>query len=189
MSKKSTRERIVELADELFYQQGFTETSFADIAEKAGLSRGNFYYHFKSKDQILEAVIHRRLINTQALLDSWERANEIPAERIRSFIHILIANWTKIKLYGCPVGTLNTEMVKLDHVLQNQAAEIFSLFRLWLAKQFILAGKEKDSDKLAMHLLARSQGVATLASTFQDKQFVQQEVQYMCDWLAAQLKT
>jgi hypothetical protein len=34
-----------------------------------------------------------------------------------------------------------------------------------------------------MHLLARSQGVATLANTFHDENFIRQEVKHMCDWL------
>ena len=54
MSHRSTRETIVEAADDLFYRQGFEHTSFSDIAERVQISRGNFYYHFKSKDEILE---------------------------------------------------------------------------------------------------------------------------------------
>jgi AcrR family transcriptional regulator len=38
----TTRERIVDAADTLFYQRGFEKTSFADIADAVGLSRGNF---------------------------------------------------------------------------------------------------------------------------------------------------
>lgn len=40
-----------------------------------------------------------------------------------------------------------------------------------------------DADERAMHLLARSQGVATLANAFQDEKFMRQEVRQMCDWL------
>ncbi|MDD9913854.1 MAG: helix-turn-helix domain containing protein, partial [Rhodospirillaceae bacterium] len=37
----------------LFYRHGFDHTSFADIAEAVQISRGNFYYHFRTKDDIL----------------------------------------------------------------------------------------------------------------------------------------
>ena len=63
-----TRDKIIDMADNLFYQQGFENTSFADIANKVGISRGNFYHHFKSKDSILDAVIKRRLANTEKML-------------------------------------------------------------------------------------------------------------------------
>lgn len=71
MAKVSTRERIVAEADELFYRKGFERTSFSDIAEAVNISRGNFYYHFKTKDDILDAVIQARLGKTQVMLDQW----------------------------------------------------------------------------------------------------------------------
>lgn len=185
MSDKSTRENIVEAADELFYRQGYEHTSFSDIADVVRISRGNFYYHFKTKDEILDAVIEARLANTRRMLERWEAEGETPAERIRCFIHILIANRARIKRYGCPVGTLSSELAKLNHVSRGEANKLFTLFRTWLRRQFTLLGRKADADALALHLLARSQGVATLASAFHDEKFIRQEVQSMCDWLDA----
>jgi TetR/AcrR family transcriptional repressor of nem operon len=177
MTGKTTREHIVEAADQLFYRQGYGHTSFSDIADVVQLSRGNFYYHFKTKD------ISARLANTQQMLERWEAEGNDPADRIRSFIHILIANRADIKRYGCPVGTLCGELAKLDHAAQAEANMLFTLFRTWLRKQFTLFGRKADADELAMHLLARSQGVAALANAFHDEKFIRQEVQLMCDWL------
>ena len=183
MSDKTTHDHIVEAADQLFYQQGYEHTSFSDIADAVQISRGNFYYHFKSKDEILNAVINLRLANTRKMLDRWESEGKQPADRIRSFIHILIANRIKIKRYGCPVGTLCTELSKLNHASQAEANMLFTLFRTWLCKQFTQLGRKEDADELAMHLLARSQGVATLANAFHDEKFIKQEVKQMCHWL------
>lgn len=183
MSDKTTRDHIVEAADRLFYRQGYEHTSFSDIADAVQISRGNFYYHFKTKDEILDAVIGLRLTNTQKMLEQWEKDGDHPADRIRSFIHILIANRAKIMAYGCPVGTLCAELAKLDHASQAGANRLFTLFRSWLRRQFTLLGREADGDALAMHILARSQGVATLANVFHNKKFIDREVEQMCDWL------
>lgn len=183
MRDKTTRDQIVEAADQLFYRQGYERTSFSDIANVVQISRGNFYYHFKTKDEILDAVINARLANTRKMLDQWEIEGKTPAERIRSFIDILIVNRADIKRYGCPVGTLCTELAKLNHTSQGEANKLFTLFRIWLRRQFVLLGREADADALAMHLLARSQGVATLANAFHDEKFIRQEVEQMCDWL------
>lgn len=183
----STRDRIIETADRLFYQQGFEATSFADIASAVGISRGNFYHHFKTKDDILDAVINQRLANTEQMLDHWEVTGNDPAERIRSFIHILIANGEKIRKFGCPVGTLSSELAKLNHSAQSDAAGLFTLFRTWLGRQFSALGFGAKSDGLAMHILGRSQGVATLANAFDDNGFLQGEVTLMCDWLDGQI--
>jgi len=183
MRNMTTRDHIVEAADQLFYRQGFDHTSFSHIADKVQISRGNFYYHFKSKDDILDAVITLRLAKTKQMLEQWQIDGKDPEERIRSFIHILIVNQTKIKRYGCPVGTLCTELAKLDHASQADARRLFTLFRTWLRRQFEALGCNADADELAMHLLARTQGVATLASAFRNEKFVNYEVKQMCDWL------
>lgn len=185
MSDRATRDHIVDAADRLFYRQGFEHTSFSDIAEAVRISRGNFYYHFKTKDEILDAVIETRLAQTREMLERWEIEGKTPADRIRSFIHILIANRADIKRYGCPVGTLCAELAKLGHTAQGEAKELFTLFRAWLRRQFQQLGREADADALAMHLLARSQGAATLANAFRDERFIRQEVAEMCAWLDA----
>ncbi|MGI9514997.1 MAG: TetR/AcrR family transcriptional regulator, partial [Anderseniella sp.] len=50
MNAMGTRDHIVAAASQLFYRQGYEHTSFADIAGAVRISRGNFYYHFKTKD-------------------------------------------------------------------------------------------------------------------------------------------
>lgn len=187
MADRTTRDDIVKAADGLFYRHGYEHTSFADIADAVGISRGNFYHHFKTKDEILGAVIAERLANTREMLAQWESSSEHPLDRLRAFIHILIANRTEIMRHGCPVGTLCAELAKLEHVSQAAANELFTLFRSWLGRQFTLLGRETDADALAMHLLALSQGVATLANAFHDTAFVEREVERMAAWLAAQV--
>lgn len=183
MADKTTRDHIVEAADRLFYERGYEQTSFSDIAGAVRLSRGNFYYYFKSKDEILDAVINLRLAGTRKMLEAWEVEGDTPLERIRSFIDILIVNRAKIKRHGCPVGTLCTELAKLNHPAQGEANRLFGLFRTWLRRQFTLLGRKSDADELAMHLLARSQGVAALANAFRDEKFIRQEVERMYGWL------
>jgi hypothetical protein len=94
-------------------------------------------------------------------------------------------NRAKIKRYGCPVGTLCSELAKLDHPAKDEANELFVLFRIWLRREFERLGRQHDADALAMHLLAFSQGVATLASAFQDEQFIRTEVDRLHEWLAS----
>lgn len=183
-SPSSARSRIVDVADRLFYERGFEATSFADIATDAGLSRGNFYYHFKSKDEILAAVIALRMERTRAMLAAWESETSDPASRLLAFANILVANRAKIMALGCPVGTLCAELAKLEHGAQNEAAAIFTLFRDWLTRQFVARGYSENADALAMHLLMRSQGVASLATAFRDEAFISREVDAIAAWLA-----
>ena len=183
MTAGTTRDVIVTEADRLFYERGYEHTAFSDIAGAVGISRGNFYYHFRTKDEILAAVIDRRLAGTAAMLAAWDADSADPAARIRAFIRILLMNRAKILRHGCPVGTLCQELAKLDHAALPDAARLFTLFRSWLAHQFAALGRPDDADALALHLLARSQGAATLANALNDAAFLDAEVARLDAWL------
>ncbi len=185
MAASATREKIVTKADRLFYERGFDATSFADVAEVVGISRGNFYYHFKTKDDILDAVIERRIKDRHAMLAEWVDREQTPKKCVASFIRILVMNGDKIRTYGCPIGTLSSELAKLNHPSGAGARALFDLFRIWLRRRFEEMGRAEDADTLAMHILARSQGVATLANAYPDEPFLEAEVEEMLAWLDA----
>lgn len=184
MRAASKRQQIVDAADELFYNRGFAQTSFADIAAAVKISRGNFYYHFKTKDEILDAVIDKRLTDRENLLGKWDETSDDPMQRIVCFIRIVIVNQAKIMAYGCPVGTLTAELTKLDHASKDKANEIMALFRDWLTRQFEELGFQGEAPRHALHVLSWSQGVATLAQAFKDEEFVKREVDQIVQWLA-----
>lgn len=185
MKASETRQNIIIAADKLFYEQGFEFTSFADIAGVVGISRGNFYYHFKTKDEILDAVVAHRIQDRSDLLEGWTKTAASPKQCIANFIRILLMNNQKIRAYGCPVGTLFSELSKLSHPGEARARELYDLFRVWLVRRFKDMGRTDDADSLAMHILARSQGAASLANAYPNEPFLEQEVQQMLAWLDA----
>ena len=186
--RTTTRERIVEHADRLFYEGGYEHTSFTDIAGRVGISRGNFHHHFKAKDDLLVAVIERRRAATSALLASWDAASTSPEGRLRHFIDIVVTNRVDIVEHGCPVGTLCTELAKAEHPHLTASATLFALFREWLRQQFVdLGANTGAADDRALHLLVLSQGIAVLANTLDDDELIDREVARAHRWLDGQL--
>ena len=177
------RQRIVAEADQLFYEQGFENTSFSNIADAVGISRGNFYYHFKTKDEILNAVIATRVSDIKAMLNQWTVEYPDPRQRILHYIDILTNNQENIKQHGCPIGTLCTELAKLHHEMRRDANQMLTLMRDWLTTQLRELGLGKEAKQVAMHLLARSQGIATITTAFEDQVFLRQEVKRLKLWL------
>lgn len=53
---KKTREKIINTAWKLFYEEGFGETTINDILREADISKGTFYYYFRSKDDLLSTL-------------------------------------------------------------------------------------------------------------------------------------
>ena len=54
--KNDKRDRLIDAANDLIYQQTFNATTLADIAAKANVPLGNVYYYFKTKDDILNLI-------------------------------------------------------------------------------------------------------------------------------------
>ena len=50
------KKELLDAALELFYESGYDETSINDIINKVGVTKGAFYYHFKSKDEVLDTI-------------------------------------------------------------------------------------------------------------------------------------
>ena len=84
MPKKSerTRQRIVEAANRLFYHKGYNQTSFTDVVQAAAVPRGNIYYYFKTKDEILESAIQYRLERIAQMLETWTGTYRTPIQRL-----------------------------------------------------------------------------------------------------------
>jgi TetR/AcrR family acrAB operon transcriptional repressor len=58
---EESRNRILDAAESLFAERGFDRTSFVDISERSGISRGSIPWHFKNKAGLLTAVVQRAL--------------------------------------------------------------------------------------------------------------------------------
>lgn len=176
-------QRIVEAANELFYHQGFNKTSFAEVAEASGIPKGNFYYYFKSKDELLEAVVQLRLDGIRHMLEQWQEALPDSKQRLKRFTQILLNEADDVLRYGCPMGSLTVELSKTQLAMHSKAREMFSVFVDWLVRQMQALGKGEQSRPLALHLLAMTQGIALISNTYDDKAFLQQEVARLNDWI------
>lgn len=75
-STSSTRRRIQAVALELFTEQGYEKTSLREIAERLGVTKAALYYHFKSKDDIVNSLVEDRIDRLDELI-KW--AQDQPA--------------------------------------------------------------------------------------------------------------
>lgn len=69
ISGKETRRRLIEIAMELFRENGYEKTSVQQICDTADLTRNAFYYHFKTKDDILVAFFRETLLESDIPID------------------------------------------------------------------------------------------------------------------------
>lgn len=78
-----TRTRILDAALELFSEHGFDGTTLQQIADRLGFTKAALYYHFRSKDDLLQALIAPAAVGLDALLDTYEGEPDTPGQRRR----------------------------------------------------------------------------------------------------------
>lgn len=182
---ENNRQLIVEAADQLFYTRGYHQTSFRDISDATGIPRGNFYYYFKTKDEILNAVVEARVQVYGDILKGCEQKSTDPRQRLLCFSNMLSQFEDNIVLTGCPIGTLSSELAKDEDDLQEVSRAVFKMMRSWLTEQFT-ALNCSDPDAKAMDLLARMQGVTVMASAFKDHDFIHRSLKELQAWINGQ---
>jgi AcrR family transcriptional regulator len=108
----STRERILDIALELFVDQGYEKTSLRDIAERLGTTKAALYYHFERKQDILlelhlrlHALGRETLEKLERLEDGQERADAWPG-LVDAFIDQVVANRELVLLHQRNHGAL-----------------------------------------------------------------------------------
>lgn len=181
-SKAGNRERIIETANRLFYTKGYNQTSVADVADELGLSKGNLHYHFRSKDDLLEAVVEYRLQAIKQNLARWDSEFPDATDKLRRFVQMMLNETSALVSYGCPMGSLNTELGKGQRDLQDKTRVMFNVFQQWLQKAFHQLG-HKDSKALSIHLLSMAQGAVLLTHVYEDSRILEGECKRILKWL------
>jgi AcrR family transcriptional regulator len=180
--KADNRKRLLEAAEKVTYRCGFGKTALADIAKEARVPLGNVYYYFKTKDEIGDAIVERRVSRFRRLLDELDKADS-PQERLCAFVQIKVNNRDELARSGCPVGTLCSELHKHGGAVAKKSTVLFTEALAWMEAQFKALGKGADSRGLAVHLLSATQGVSVLAHTFHDPGMIAMEAARLKQWI------
>jgi TetR/AcrR family transcriptional regulator, transcriptional repressor for nem operon len=175
------RARLVAAACQMVHQQGVESTTLADIAQAAGVPLGNVYYYFKTKNDIVRAVVEAHLDEANAMLAAIEGAYAAPRERLKAVFAALSQQSDLIARYGCSRGSLCTELDKRADG-PGVAAELMRVPLDWAARQFEAMGRADGRD-LAVELIARYQGTALLANTFRDPDLMDREAARFAQWI------
>ena len=110
------RTRLIEAANKLIHQQGFNQTTLADIARESEVPLGNVYYYFKTKEEIGSALIEHRADFYRGVIESWNQLPD-PKQRLVALIQMVSGERETLAQSGCPIGSLCQELHKDGGVL------------------------------------------------------------------------
>ena len=175
------RERLVASAAELVYRDGVERPTLTQIAEAANVPAGNVYYYFKTKNELIEAVVESRAAQVRDLLTSLDR-RRTPGARLKA----LARNWLEfsdmVAAQGCPLGTLTVELNDHADGLDRLAAQLLAPLIDWSEVQFRELGA-RDAREHAETLISTVQGAALLSSTLNDSKILVGQVHRLERWI------
>lgn len=168
MSKASnTRFTILQKAFELIYSKGYQTTSIDDIIATTKVTKGAFYYHFKTKDEMGVAIIEEILKPT--ILESFIKPIENslnPVDDLYNMISYLLLEdpFLQVK-YGCPVGNLTQEMTPWNNQFSEALLELINQWKQTIekvirnAQQSGLIKKEVNGEQVAFFMMSGYWGI------------------------------
>jgi AcrR family transcriptional regulator len=180
-SRPPKRERLVAGARDLLYEQGIQRTTLAQIAERADVPPGNVYYYYKTRDELVQAVIESRTARIRQVLGDLDRRTT-PKARLKALAETWAAAAPEVTEHGCPVGSLACELSKDDNELSAQGAGMIREILDWMERQFRELGR-RDAPALAVTMLAAIQGAALIANSLRDEALFHQEIRRIRRWV------
>jgi TetR/AcrR family transcriptional repressor of nem operon len=169
----STREDILDSSERFARQKGYNGFSLAQLADEVGIRKASIYHHFKSKSDILLALLQRYTKGEYEFLDEVTAEHDLARDRLEAFI------------IACREDVSDGELMDMAFVfmidpsglsapIQQELAEFYKTYIGWFQDMFELAQKDKtitgvvDAEAEAYALYALTDGAMALASVQKD---------------------
>lgn len=171
-TKPTTRDRIVDAALWLFWNEGYGATSLARVCEVAEANPGSLYHFFRTKEELLEAALDRLLerIEPELLTPAWRGVDD-PVERVFALLDAYRQALLETDLrYGCPIGNVSLELRDPPEPVRARLVANFDAWRaavrgcLDRARDRFRPGT--DLDRLAAFVLTVMEGGVMQARTY-----------------------
>jgi AcrR family transcriptional regulator len=147
----ATRERIIEEAVQIFSIKGFYNTSLDDILQAAKLSKGGFFCHFESKEELGFAALDKAVAMWREKVLPLLESKSSPLDKLLALIdgHRYLAENRTFK-GGCFFLTLATEMDDQHELFRKRLGEIYDQWRDFII-DILEEGKKKGVFKKGIH--------------------------------------
>ncbi|MGG4131851.1 TetR/AcrR family transcriptional regulator [Paenibacillus illinoisensis] len=185
------RTKAVEVAAQLFLRQGYSYVSMDEVVRASGVSKSNIYYHFKNKEELLQAVVQYWIAQYESqvyiLLSQRERSVE---ERVNSFIATLSAGIEGRNFEGsCPFITLYMQTPASAPDVKASISRFFRELQPMIEKLFqqgVDSGEFRegmDAGAVSSLFVAALEGSLVLAETARDTGIIEQTARTFCQML------
>lgn len=167
-----SREAIVDAAARVVLQRGFDATSFGDVCDMVGISRGKLTHHFPTKEALFEAITEDRFNRfRRRVIDPLLDESRDPRERILG----LFASFRTVyadpeRIPGCYIGHTAMELASRTPTMNEQLSRVLDEWRSAVARTLVAAGRPPDAAaRLAFLTISAIEGAILMARAQADK--------------------
>jgi TetR/AcrR family transcriptional repressor of nem operon len=149
-SMSNTKDHIIEAASRLMHLQGFNHTSIDEVLRESGVGKGNFYYYFKSKEELGYAIIENNLKQFSQYVIGKAFGNHRDAlSQVDDFLDIILELHRQRNCAGgCPLGNMAMELSDIHEGFRKKFQGIFESWRMHVST---VLQKAKESGQLSDH--------------------------------------
>jgi AcrR family transcriptional regulator len=176
LSSNLTSDRILQQAMKIFLEKGYHGTSIDEITRAAGLTKGAFYWHFKSKEDLLKKIIHEYEVRfLDNLIQSVEEVKGRAIEKFEKYFRYNAAFAYYNRELCISFDTLAAELVGAHHPIEYEIRRIYKKYQKFLSQLIEQGKKEKvfkkelDTKLTALILIAFHDGILLQWSMNRDK--------------------
>ncbi|WP_296385253.1 TetR/AcrR family transcriptional regulator [Winogradskyella sp.] len=120
MKKQSVKERIVETASDLFYNNGYNQTGINQIIAEASVAKASMYQHFRSKEDIAVAYLKQRHINWMGSLTEFVSNEKNNNEKLIKSFDFLQTWLSGVNYRGCGFQNIICDLPKEQQKIKDQ---------------------------------------------------------------------
>ncbi|MFM1652250.1 TetR/AcrR family transcriptional regulator [Brevibacillus sp. B_LB10_24] len=129
-NKLSARERILQVASDLFYQEGVRAVGIDRVIEESGVAKASFYRNFPSKDDLIVQYLEEREgLSLKRMEEAAQRHPDSPKRQLLAMLESLAERMNQPEYRGCPFMNVVVEFPDSDHPGHQKAIQ--SRQELW----------------------------------------------------------
>ena len=170
----SHRAALVDAMRKVALAKGFPATTVDEICQVAGVTKGSFYHHFASKEELGVAALEGYFADVvEAFSTGQWTAVEDPVLRLRGFLaHAAEVSAGPVMTYGCLIGSFALDLSESSPDIRERLAEMFTALRAFVAALVEQAaahrGRDIDAGRFGDQFLAVIEGSIVLAKAHRD---------------------
>jgi TetR/AcrR family transcriptional repressor of nem operon len=168
---KTTRDKILEKAIDLFTAKGYYNTSMADLADACNLQKGSFYHYFSDKETLMkEAIFEISTRFSQKTLSAAYDLSLSPTERLFEILHRNVPEL--LKHYGCFIGNSALETANTEMAFRNLISDFFTKWINALALVYQTKYESEISNQMALQTVQEVEGAIMMMRVYRDESYL-----------------